>query len=156
MTKRVLPFLALIAWCVALLMLRIERSQSVSYVFLVWNLFLAAIPFGAALVWEALDKLRRLLVLQWCMFLVWLVFLPNAPYIVTDFLHLRQRHSIPLWFDVLLLISSAGTGLLLGYGSVMIVQRIMRDHGGQIGIESKEEIGTLVTLQFPRKDRRAW
>jgi signal transduction histidine kinase len=36
----------------------------------------------------------------------------------------------------------------------MIVQRIMRDHGGQIGIESKEDIGTLVTLQFPRKDRR--
>ena len=42
-----------------------------------------------------------------------------------------------------------------GHGlGLMIVQRIMRDHGGQIGIESKEEIGTLVTLQFPRKDRR--
>ena len=38
--------------------------------------------------------------------------------------------------------------------ALMIVQRIMRDHGGQIGIESKEEVGTLVTLQFPRKDRR--
>ena len=37
---------------------------------------------------------------------------------------------------------------------LMIVQRIMRDHGGQIGIESKEGVGTLVTLQFPRKDRR--
>ena len=36
----------------------------------------------------------------------------------------------------------------------MIVQRIMREHGGQIGIESKEGAGTLVTLQFPRKDRR--
>lgn len=42
-----------------------------------------------------------------------------------------------------------------GHGlGLMIVQRIMRDHGGQIGIESKEDIGTLVTLQFPRKDRR--
>jgi PAS domain S-box-containing protein len=42
-----------------------------------------------------------------------------------------------------------------GHGlGLMIVQRIMRDHGGQIGIESKEGIGTLVTLQFPRKDRR--
>lgn len=37
---------------------------------------------------------------------------------------------------------------------LMIVQRIMRDHGGHIGIESKEDVGTLVTLQFPRKDRR--
>ncbi|HYD85222.1 MAG TPA: ATP-binding protein, partial [Opitutus sp.] len=44
---------------------------------------------------------------------------------------------------------STGHGL-----GLMIVQRIMRDHGGQIGIESKEGVGTLVTLQFPRKDRR--
>ena len=42
-----------------------------------------------------------------------------------------------------------------GHGlGLMIVQRIMREHGGQIGIESKEGVGTVVTLQFPRKDRR--
>ncbi len=42
-----------------------------------------------------------------------------------------------------------------GHGlGLMIVQRIMREHGGQIGLESKEGIGTLVTVQFPRKDRR--
>ncbi|MDO8539816.1 MAG: ATP-binding protein [Opitutaceae bacterium] len=42
-----------------------------------------------------------------------------------------------------------------GHGlGLMIAQRIMREHGGQIGLESKESIGTVVTLQFPRKDRR--
>jgi two-component system, sporulation sensor kinase E len=42
-----------------------------------------------------------------------------------------------------------------GHGlGLMIVQRIMREHGGQVGIESKEEVGTVVTLQFPRRDRR--
>ncbi|MEO6876614.1 MAG: ATP-binding protein [Opitutaceae bacterium] len=42
-----------------------------------------------------------------------------------------------------------------GHGlGLMIVQRIMREHGGQIGIESKEGVGTVVTLQLPRKDRR--
>lgn len=42
-----------------------------------------------------------------------------------------------------------------GHGlGLMIVQRIMREHGGQVGIESKEAVGTVVTLQFPRKDRR--
>ena len=42
-----------------------------------------------------------------------------------------------------------------GHGlGLMIVQRIMREHGGQIGIESKEGVGTVVTLHFPRKDRR--
>jgi two-component system, sporulation sensor kinase E len=44
---------------------------------------------------------------------------------------------------------SGGHGL-----GLMIAQRIMREHGGQIGLESKESIGTIVTLQFPRKDRR--
>ncbi len=44
---------------------------------------------------------------------------------------------------------SGGHGL-----GLMIAQRIMRDHGGQIGLESKEGVGTIVTLQFPRKDRR--
>ena len=42
-----------------------------------------------------------------------------------------------------------------GHGlGLMIVQRIMREHGGQVGLESKEDVGTVVTLQFPRKDRR--
>jgi len=42
-----------------------------------------------------------------------------------------------------------------GHGlGLMIVQRIMRDHGGHVGVESKEGLGTVVTLQFPRKDRR--
>lgn len=42
-----------------------------------------------------------------------------------------------------------GSGL-----GLMIVQRIMREHGGHVGIESKEGVGTVVTLQFPRKERR--
>jgi PAS domain S-box-containing protein len=44
---------------------------------------------------------------------------------------------------------TGGSGL-----GLMIAQRIMREHGGHIGIESKEGVGTIVTLQFPRKDRR--
>ena len=42
-----------------------------------------------------------------------------------------------------------------GHGlGLMIVQRIMREHGGQVGIESKEGVGTVVTLTFPQKNRR--
>ncbi len=42
-----------------------------------------------------------------------------------------------------------------GHGlGLMIVQRILRDHGGSVGIESKEGRGTVVTLQFPQKHRR--
>ena len=42
-----------------------------------------------------------------------------------------------------------------GHGlGLMLVQRIMRDHGGQVGIESKAGVGTVVTLTFPQKNRR--
>jgi two-component system, sporulation sensor kinase E len=42
-----------------------------------------------------------------------------------------------------------------GHGlGMMVVQRIMRSHGGLIGVESKAGQGTVVTLQFPQKNRR--
>ena len=124
--KRLLAFTALLAWCGALLALRAWRAQNTTYFFLVWNLFLAVIPFLAALAFER----AKWLATRTVAFVVWLLFLPNAPYIVTDFIHLRARPPVPLWFDILLLISSAGTGLLLGYGSVMIVQRAVERRAG--------------------------
>jgi PAS domain S-box-containing protein len=42
-----------------------------------------------------------------------------------------------------------GTGI-----GMMIAQRIMREHGGNIGIDSKEGSGTVVTLQFPLNEQR--
>ncbi len=132
MFKRVAVFAVLLMWCAALLAVRLVRSNSASYAFLVWNLFLAAIPFWASLVVEALDAWRRLRAVQWMSLVVWLLFLPNAPYIITDFVHLRNRPPIPLWYDILLLLSCAGTGLLLGYASVMIVHRIVARHYGVV------------------------
>lgn len=132
--KRLLVFCALLAWCAALITLRISRSGSTLFIFLVWNLFLAAIPFFAALLLEMLDRRRVHVVVQSICFVVWLLFLPNAPYILTDLIHVGQRPPIPIWFDVLMLLSCAGTGLLLGYGSMLIVQRIVeRRHGKTAG-----------------------
>jgi signal transduction histidine kinase len=57
--------------------------------------------------------------------------------------------------DVLRLFQPYYTTKPGGHGlGLMIAQRIMREHGGHVGIESKEGVGTIVTLQFPRKDRR--
>jgi len=124
--KRIFAFGALLAWCAALLALRTWRANNVTYFFLVWNLFLATIPFAAALLFERAKGIFA----RTITFIVWLLFLPNAPYIVTDFIHLRVRPPIPLWFDILLLLSAAGTGLLLGYGSVTIVQRVIEKRRG--------------------------
>lgn len=130
MFRRIAVFGLLLAWCGALLALRLSRSNTFLFAFLAWNLFLAAIPFAASLAIEVLDRYRRVRPLQWMAFVIWLLFLPNAPYIITDFIHLKPRPPIPLWYDVLLLLSCSGAGLLLGYASVMTVHRIITRHYG--------------------------
>lgn len=129
-TRWTLPAV-LTLWCMALLVLRVERSGSVSYLFLSWNLFLAWIPWVAGQAFRASSRSRgsRLLRLGW--FGLWLLFLPNAPYIVTDLLHLSARPGIPLWYDLALLFSCAGTGLLLGYLSLLDVQGAVEERHGR-------------------------
>lgn len=114
-------------WCFCLLVLRVERSGSLMYVFLWWNLFLAWIPWVAARAFRASSRRRAFAALQFGWFALWLLFLPNAPYIATDLLHLMPRPPVPLWYDLALLLSYAGTGLLLGYGSLIEVQTAVEE-----------------------------
>jgi len=60
------------------------------------------------------------------LFFSWLVFFSNAPYIITDLFHLRQR-SVPLWFDLMVILSFAWNGLLLGYFSMMNIQEVVEE-----------------------------
>ena len=119
--KRSILFLVLIAWCATLLVLRVAHSHTLNYSFLAWNLFLAVIPAVAALMLRRTANLAARVVL----FLIWLAFLPNAPYIVTDFVHLKPKPPVPLWYDIAVLISFAETGLLLAYSSVSDVHHVI-------------------------------
>jgi uncharacterized membrane protein len=121
-TSRLLLFGMLLSWCAALLLFRFARSGSFALRFLAWNLVLAAIPAVAAWFFARAMAKGSSLIEQVGWFVIWLVFLPNAPYIITDFVHLTQRPGIPFWYDTALLISCAGTGLLLGYTSIADVQ----------------------------------
>ena len=127
MTQRTLSLTLLVGWCAAMLAVRMWRSGSPAYIFLVWNLFLAAIPLYAV---AMLERVRSNAA-QAGWLAVWLAFLPNAPYIVTDFIHLRQRPHIPLWYDIVLLLSFAMTGLLLAYVSMADVQRFIARRFGE-------------------------
>ncbi|HYF34615.1 MAG TPA: DUF1361 domain-containing protein [Prosthecobacter sp.] len=105
-------------WCVGLLVLRLKWSGQMSFYFMSWNLFLAAVPLGFSL---ALLKVRHGL-LGLPVIGGWLLFFPNAPYVLTDLVHLKQRGPVALWFDLLLLLSFALVALWMGFQSLRLVQ----------------------------------
>lgn len=108
-----------------------------AFTFLYWNLFLAWVPFGAALAVHfvrRLDAARR--GVRWTVLLglaaVWLAFFPNCFYLITDLLHFRPRPRVPLWFDLMILASFACLGVQLGYASLRLIHRWAEDWFGRL------------------------
>jgi uncharacterized membrane protein len=115
---------------VLLLAARVGWTRQLHYGFLVWNLFLAWVPYGCAFALRELHRrgVRSAALLP--LLLVWLGFLPNAPYLVTDFIHLRYRDGAPLWFDAVMLASYAWAGVGLGVASLRICSAVVRARRG--------------------------
>lgn len=113
---------------------RISRMENLQYIHMLWNLFLAWIPYGASLV--ALWWHRRFPRQVWVLVLpasIWLLFLPNAPYLGTDFVHLLRIPSPVIWYDIGLLLAFTWAGLSLAAVSLSIMHRITDDLWGRIG-----------------------
>src|SRR6266545_2370544 len=117
--------------CCLLVGIRIAHTQTPNFSYLIWNLVLAWIPFVLAILFY--DAHRRgarpaaLLGLGG----LWLLFFPNAPYILTDFIHLGRDPLSPVWYDGLTISAFAGMGLLLGLGSLYLVQSAVRQLLGE-------------------------
>ena len=115
--------LAASALCVATVEYRNHHTGDIYYRFLVWNLFLAWVPFAFALCAYLLAR-RRSGPAVVLFGLFWLLFFPNAPYMLTDFIHLEDSPTVPLWYDALMLASFAWTALVLGFASLYLMQMI--------------------------------
>lgn len=118
---------------VAVWRVRTEISGTANYAFLIWNLFLAWIPFIISyFTYTAVLKRRQVLFLAPLGAFLWLIFFPNAPYILTDFQHLAGSwRDVPVWYDVMLLIWFSFTGLMLGMTSLFMMQEIIRREFGR-------------------------
>lgn len=111
---------------IVLLMIRMKLTHSFFYLFLVWNLFLAVIPFAITTYLISCPKLNKFSMLMW--FGGWLLFLPNAPYIVTDLIHLRLNEGSFLWLDILVVSAFAFNGLLLFYLSLIDMKNVLKSY----------------------------
>ncbi len=113
------------ALCVAIVEYRGRYEAGPFYRFLDWNLFLAWLPVVFALTATACVRagLGALAIVPG---VLWLLFFPNAPYMLTDFIHLQESPATPLWYDGLMLSAFAWTALLLGFFSLYLMQLLVR------------------------------
>ncbi len=118
----------LTATCLLLTVMRWVLTDNKWFmVMLTWNLALAWFPLGVMLVLR--DLLRVWALSRWAtgfFLLVWLAFLPNAPYIITDLFHVREVGNRLLGFDTLTLFLGALTGLLCGLYSLLLAHRVLQ------------------------------
>jgi uncharacterized membrane protein len=124
------------AICIGLVFARVAYTDSGRHVGLIWNLFLAWIPFMLAYFAHAASWRRVSLyfIIPGIAFL-WLIFFPNAPYMLTDLQDLARRAAgAPLWYDVIIVVWCSWTGMLLGVISLYLMQDIIvRSFGSMAG-----------------------
>jgi uncharacterized membrane protein len=102
--------------------------------FLIWNLFLAWIPFILSIIiFKYFNNRVKFSIFFLILLFLWLIFLPNTYYILTDFIHLRDRKVIGLWYDLLLIGSFAINGFILGLSSTFLIHRtLLKKYGTYI------------------------
>ena len=108
---------------ILLAVFRVFWSHQFTYLFLIWNLFLAWVPL---LLLRALpENTNDITIKIFSILCLWLLFFPNSPYIITDLIHLKQTRNIPIWFDASLIMSFAWNGLIVGFLSLMQIHKML-------------------------------
>ena len=108
---------------IGLVLFRIIYTGHFMFLGMVWNLFLAFIPFALSR-WLFNNKLYGSKLAFLFSLAIWLLFIPNAFYIITDLFHLKQKPDCPLWYDLALLYSFAWNGLMFGIISVNQMEKM--------------------------------
>lgn len=116
-------------FCLSLSLFRYYISETKVFFFLNWNLFLAWIPLFLStfiLAFNIKSKISLALII-----IVWILFFPNSPYILTDLFHLKARNTIPIWYDLIVILSYAWTGLICGFLSLIDIEKLLSGYSKQ-------------------------
>lgn len=118
-----LIFVSIVAIVFDLARLDLWGTTNLNY--LIWSLFLAWVPYIISSYFIKKDMSVKYFA---PLFIIWLLFFPNAPYLVTDTLHLVLSSPSLLWYDSLLFFFFGWIGLLLGMLSLFHIHRYLRAH----------------------------
>ena len=133
--------------CITLMSVRFVVKDEWRFGFLIWNLFLAWVPFWLTSIAAQIHARTGSKLLVIPVLSVWMLFFPNAPYILTDLFHLRFKSSMPIWFDLVLIMSFAWAGLLYGFLSLWDIERLARRYVPQTWV-SALSVGLLFLGSF--------
>lgn len=114
-----------IVFTLFLILLRVVITQTLIYSFFIWNIILAAVPYYIS---SKLKYQKRFTPKAFTLLFLWLLFYPNAPYIITDLFHYTQRSPVPYWYDLLICVSAVWIGLILGLNSLLQVEHFLNLH----------------------------
>jgi len=117
------------------------RNQSLEYEYLIWNLFLAGLPLMFALM--LLKVLPNRPWTDWqplALTVLWLGFLPNSFYLISDYIHLQDIVRIDILYDVVMFSSFIFNGVTLGFLSLLLIHRELRHRA------TPQVAGWIVTL----------
>src|SRR5262245_35976729 len=122
------------AICIFLVAARVAYSETENHLGLIWNLFLAWIPFILSYFAHIISWRRIWIYLVLPLVAgMWLIFFPNAPYMLTDLQDLARRASgAPLWYDVIIVVWCSWTAMLLGIVSLYLMQDIVQRTFGRL------------------------
>lgn len=119
-------------YCFILLIIRVKLTNSIYLFFLVWNLFLAFIPYFFISYLKSQISLHKNKFKTTLILLAWLLFLPNSFYILTDLIHLSQSSKHLIWFDLVVFSSYALVGFTVGILSLVEFENIIMNYSSSL------------------------
>lgn len=141
------PIQILLALVTGFILVRTLYTDSVYYLFLFWNLFLAFVPWAISAIIARYTESHRGSTTLWILVvggLLWLITFPNAPYLVTDVIHLGHNRLMPQWYDVILLYVTALVGMLFTFYSLLNIEKALNIFYSKI--KTHVFIGLLILL----------
>lgn len=141
----ILMFFILTIISTLLLIIRVLITGRITYMFFIWNLFLCIIPLYLSIKLKLLYfKNKGKNIWLYLIGFTWLLFYPNAPYIITDFVHLsfidffeKTYYSfspikdLRIWYDLILFFFFIITGFFMGLFSLYTVHEVLKDKFGK-------------------------